>query len=183
MFLDESGLLMAPLLRRSWSLRGHPPQIKQKARHREKVSVAAALYLPPLRDRLHLAYQSLVNGYFDNEAVAEFLSGAVQGLGGPIVLLWDQGTMHRGGPINGLVEESAGRLELESLPAHASSLMPVEFLWRYLKYDRLCNFAPRDAPHLDRAIVRELEPIRDDQQLLRSFFHQSGLPLPRALLS
>src|SRR5206468_8114949 len=38
-FFDESGLLMAPLLRRSWSPRGEPPKIKEKAGHREKVSV------------------------------------------------------------------------------------------------------------------------------------------------
>ena len=73
MLLDESGLLMAPLLRRSWSLRGQPWQLKQKTGHREKVSVAAALWLRPWRDRLTLAYQTLVNGYFTNEGVAEFL--------------------------------------------------------------------------------------------------------------
>src|SRR5262249_15473244 len=31
MLLDESGLLMAPLLRRSWALRGCPPESKEKA--------------------------------------------------------------------------------------------------------------------------------------------------------
>jgi len=41
--MDESGLLMAPLVRRSWALCGHPPQQEQKAGHREKVSVAAGL--------------------------------------------------------------------------------------------------------------------------------------------
>ena len=64
--MDESGLLMGPLVRRSWALRGQPPVLKQKARHREKVSVAAALWLTPLRDRLGLAFQTLVNGYFNN---------------------------------------------------------------------------------------------------------------------
>lgn len=39
--MDESGLLMAPLRRRSWALRGNPPQMKQKANHREKVSVTS----------------------------------------------------------------------------------------------------------------------------------------------
>ncbi len=54
---------MAPLVRRSWAPRGHPPAPEQKARHREKVSVAAAIWLTPRRDRLGLAYQTLVNGY------------------------------------------------------------------------------------------------------------------------
>jgi hypothetical protein len=181
--MDGSGLLMAPLLRRSWSPRGQPPEVRQKANHREKVSVAAALYLTPARDRLALAYQTLANGYFTNGEVAEFLSGAVQGLGGPVVVVWDRGTMHRGGPIDELAAGSGGRLILEPLPAHASALMPVEFVWRWLRYGRLCNFPPRDAAHLNAEVVRELEAIREDQELLRSFFHQSDLPLPRALLS
>jgi hypothetical protein len=174
---------MAPLLRRSWSLRGQPRQIKQKARHREKVSVAAALYLTPRRDRLGLACQTLVNGYFNNEGVAEFLSGAVQGLGGPIVLVRDRGTVHGGGPIHELVAGSEGRLDLEALPPHAAALMPVEFLWRWLKYDRLCNFAARDAAHLSDVVLRELDGVRQEQQMPRSFFHNWELPLPRALLS
>ena len=174
---------MAPLLRRSWACRGNPPRIKQKARQREKVSVAAALYLKPWRNRLELAYQTLVNGYFNSEQMAEFLSGAVQGLDGPVVVVWDRGPMHQGGPINELVAQAQGRLILEPLPAYASALMPVEFLWRWLKYDRLCNFAARDAAQLNEAVIGELDPIREDQGLLRAFFHQSDLPVPRALLS
>jgi transposase len=176
LLMDESGLLMAPLLRRSWAPRGHPPESKHKAGHREKVSVAAALWLPPERDRLHLAYQTLVNGYFSNVEVAEFLSGAVQGLPGPVIALWDGGTMHKGGPIRALVADSQGRLDIEPLPAHAPQLMPVEFLWRWLKYGRLCNFAPLDARRLNEAVVRELDAIWDNQVLLASFFHQSELP-------
>src|SRR4051812_21039165 len=183
LLMDGSGLLMAPLLRRSWAPRGHPSKSRSRAGHREKVSVAAALWLPPSRDRLHLAYQTLVNGYFSNVEVAEFLGGAVPGLPGPVIAIWDGGTMHKGDPIRALVEESQGRLDIEPLPAHAPELMPVEFLGRWLKYGRLCNFAPRDAHHLKEAIVRELEAIRENQGLLSSFFHESDLPLPRTLIT
>jgi len=41
LLMDKSRLLMAPLLR------GHPAESKFKGGHREKVSVAAALWLPP----------------------------------------------------------------------------------------------------------------------------------------
>jgi transposase len=181
--MDESGLLMAPLRRRSWALRGNPPQMKQKANHREKVSVAGALWLTPSRDRLGLAFQTIVDGYFTNVEVAEFLSGAVQWMDAPLIVIWDGGNMHKGGPINEAVSESNGRLDLERLPAHAPVLMPMEQVWTWLKYDRLSNFPPRDAHHLNEAIIRELDPVRDDQQRLRNFFHASRLPLPRALLS
>jgi hypothetical protein len=183
LLMDESGLLMAPLVRRSWALKGHPPVIKQKAGHREKVSIAAALWLPPARDRLHLAYETLVNGYFSNVEVAEFLGCAVEGLAGPVIAIWDRGSMHKGGPIRELVERSRGRLEIEPLPAHAPELMPVEQLWTWLKYDRLCNFAPEGARQLNEVAIRELEAIREDQAMLQGFFLASDLPLPRALLS
>lgn len=163
-------------------MRGQPPESKYKTAHRDKVSVAAAVWLPPLRDRLQLAYQTLVNGYFTNVEVAAFLGDAME-LPYPLIALWDGGTMHKGGPIRELVEESHGRLDIEPLPAHAPELMPVEPLWRWLKYDRLCNFTPGDARHLNEAATRELEAVREDQELLRSFFHDSDLPLPRALLS
>jgi putative transposase len=181
--MDESGLLMAPLLRRSWALRGRPPEQKQKVGHREKVSVAAALWLPPARDRLHLAYQTLVNGYFHNVEVADFLRGAVEGLPDPVIAIWDCGAMHKGPPIRELVDQARGCLDIEPVPPYCPELIPVEFLWSWLKYDQLPNFAPRDAAHLNKAIVRKLEPIRENQPLLRSFFHRSALQLPRTLLS
>ena len=183
LLLDESGLLMAPLRRRSWSLRGQPPQMKEKAGHREKVSVVGALLLTPSRDRLTLAYQTLVNAYYSNAEVAEFLSGALQWRSEPLVVIWDGGSMHKGGPIKDLVAQSKGRLDLEPLPAYAPKLNPVEQVWTWLKYGRLCNFPPQDAQHLDAVVIRELEAIREDQGRLRNFFHASDLPLPRALLT
>lgn len=174
---------MAPLLRRSWALRGQPSESRHKAGHREKVSVLAALCLPPERDRLSLGYQTLVNGYFSNVEVAAFLQATVSGLPWPGIVLWDRGTMHKGDPIRTLLEQAQGRLDLEPLPAHAPELMPVEQVWKWLKYDRLCNFTPQDATDLDVAVVRELEALREDQELLRRLFHLSDLPMPRTLLS
>jgi transposase len=181
--LDESGLLMAPLVRRSLAPKGRPPVLRQKARHREKVSVAAAVWLTPRRDRLGLFAHTRVNSYFDSAAVAVFLRGLQAEVGGgPLVVVWDRGPIHRGDAIRAVVEESRGRLSLEPLPPYAAELMPVEQLWGWLKYGRLPNFAPRDAEHLEAVVGRELAAIWDDQERLIGFFHASELPLPRALL-
>src|SRR6185503_18447952 len=83
-FVDESGLLMGPLVRRTWAPRGRPPVLLQRGRHREKVSVAAALWLPPARDRVGLFTRTLVDGYFDNERMAPFLTGLLKAAGGPV---------------------------------------------------------------------------------------------------
>jgi transposase len=183
LFLDESGLLMAPLLRRSWAPVGHPPESRHRAGHREKVSVAAGLWLSPSRDRLRLSYQTLVRGYFNNVEVADFLGAVADAQSEPVIVVWDGGSMHKGEPIRTLVGQSEGRLGVEPLPPHASSLMPVEYVWRWLKYGRLCNFTPRDADDLNAAVVRELDAVWDNQALLASFFHQSDLPMFRTAIT
>jgi transposase len=180
--VDESGLLMAPLVRRSWAPRGAPPTLPQKGRHREKVSVAAGLWLNPGRGRLRLFARTAVNGYFNTERVAPFLGALADEVRGPLVVVWDGGNMHKGDPIRELVAGREDRLVLETLPAYGSELMPVEQLWGWLKYDRLPNFAPRDAHHLDEVVRAELAAVARDRRRLESFVHASRLPLPRALL-
>lgn len=180
--IDESGLLMAPLVRRSWAPVGEPPVLRQKAGHREKVSVAAALWLTPARDRLGLFTKTLVKDYFDSARVAEFLRDLLRERGDPLVAIWDGGNMHKGDPLRDLRRQFAGRLWFERLPPYGSELMPVEQLWTWLKYDRLPNFAAWDVHELDAVTHTELDAIKDDQERLKNFFHASKLPLPRALL-
>jgi transposase len=180
--IDESGLLMGPLLRRTWAPVGQTPSQAQRGAHRQKVSVAAALWLSPLRDRLGLYFHTLADGYFDNWYVTAFLEAMLKDLGGRFVVVWDGGTMHKGEPIAALEAQFAERLTLERLPAFAPMLNPVEWLWSWLKWERLSNFAPHDVAELDRRVVTELASKRDDQAFLRNLFHASELPLPRTLL-
>ena len=181
--IDESGLLMAPLVRRTWAPRGQTPKLVQRCGKREKVSVAAAVWLSPLRDHLGLFARTLVDDYFDNWSSAAFLEAWLQELPGRVVAIWDGGSMHKGDPIEQLQDLMADRLCLERFPPYALELCPVEPLGSWLKFSRLCNFAPQDAIELDGRVVAELSAIRDDQELLRSFWHASDLPLPLTLLS
>jgi transposase len=174
---------MGPLVRRTWAPRGRPPVLAQKGAHRQKVSVAAALWLPPARDRVGLFTRTLADGYFNNERMVPVLTGLLRAVGGPVVVVWDGGGPHQGGPIRDLERDQAGALWLERLPAYGSELMPVEQLWTWLKYDRLPNFAPFTVAELDAAARRELARAGRSQDLLDSFFHGSRLPRPRALIT
>jgi hypothetical protein len=181
--IDESGLLMAPLARRTWAPRGQTPEQVQKSGTREKVSVAAAVWLSPRRDRLGLYFHTLANGYFDSWYMAAFLEAMLKDLAGRFVVVWDGGPMHKGDPIRDLMGHFADRLDLEVLPPYAPMLNPVEPLWSWLKWGRLSNRGPKDAHELDARAIAELAKVRDDQAFLRNLFHASDLPLPRALLS
>ena len=182
--IDESGLLMAPLVRRTWAPRGQTPSLLQfgAAGPREKVSVAAALWLSPHRDRLGLYARTLVNQYFNSWYVATFLEAMMSELPGRFVVVWDGGPMHKGDPIHQVTDLFADRLCLESLPPWAPELNPVEPLWGWLKYDQLCNYTPHDVAKLDERVVAEIATVGEDQRFLRGLYHASELPLPRALL-
>jgi transposase len=104
-------------------------------------------------------------------------------LEGRFVVVWDGGPMHQGDPIRRLTDHFAGRLCLEALPPWAPMLNPTEPLWAWLKYDRLCNYAPRDAAELDGRVIAELATAASDQEFMRSLYHASELPIPRTLLS
>ena len=174
---------MGPLVRRTWAPKGEPPALVQKGAHRQKVSVAAALWLPPARDEVRLFARTPADGYFDNGRVAPFLTGLLRAAGGPVVVVWDGGGPHKGEPIRDLLAETAGELWVERLPAYGAELMPVEQVWTWLKYARLPNFAPFTVAELDAAARRELARAGRSQTLLNSFFDGSRLPRPRALIT
>lgn len=134
------------------------------------------------RDCLRLIFWTLENAYFHNDYTADFVRQVLRQVRGRLVALWDGGTMHKGDPIHALTEQFPSRLSLERLPPYAPMLNPVEPLWSWLKYGRLCNFAPHDARELNEAIVAALTPLCRNQEALRGFWHASDLPLPRALL-
>lgn len=182
-FVDESGLLLAPLVRRTLAVKGQTPVLAQRVRHRERVSVAAALWLSPMRDEVGLYYRVLLNESFDGLKSAILLESLLRRLPGAVVVVWNQGGMHRGPWVRGVQQRHRGRFWLEDFPPYAPELDPVEPLFANLKNARLCNFAPRDGRELLGAVLRELWEIRWDQDLLWSFFHASDLPLPRTLLS
>lgn len=53
-FIDQSGFLLNPLVRRSLAPKGQTPILTVRGRHRQKVSVMAALSLSPRRGRFGL---------------------------------------------------------------------------------------------------------------------------------
>jgi transposase len=175
-FSDESGFLLLPVVCPTLARRGHTPALAHRARHRDKVSVAAALTLSPGRGHVGLLYRTYPNGYVDAAAYAAFLRASLlRCRRGPVVLVHDQGSMHRG-PLVRAVAADFPRLEVDPLPPYAPELNPVEPLWKHAKVDELGNFVPADVPELDRAIRTCLDETKEDQSALRSSFAAAHLP-------
>jgi len=135
------------------------------------------LTISPQRHHLNLYFQTHPDQYINNDRVADFLRQLLGHLRGPLVAIWDGGSMHKGEPIRELLVDYP-RLSLERLPPYAPELNPVEFLWNYLKYEKLANYAPRNVLDLDVAMHEHLDPLPHDLLQLDRFFRQSELPWP-----
>jgi hypothetical protein len=174
-FLDESGLLMAPLVRRSWSLRGHTPVLRQRTRSHRKVSAIAALCIPPSRDRVALYFRLHPDANVNAEHTMDFLEHLQNQLRMPMVLIWDNFKAHTGALINQCV--LPGSAHIEYLPPYAPELNPVEYLWAYLKTNPLANdpcFDPHTLAQRTRSATRSVQHRPD---LLRSFLQHTRLSL------
>lgn len=165
---------MAPLVRRSWAPRGHTPRLYQRGRSHRKVSVIAAVVVPPTRDRVGCYFRLHPDANINGPLLVAFLRQLRRQLPTPIILVWDRLKAHRGQAVQTFLAGEP-RVHIELLPAYAPELNPVEFLWGHAKHNPLANFAPVDLASLTattRSTVRSLQRRSD---LLHSFLRHSPL--------
>ena len=176
-FLDESGFLMAPLVRRSWAPRRETPILYQRMRAREKVSAISALCISPTGDRVHLYFRLHPNASINSVLVIDFLRNLLRQLNAPVVLAWDRLSAHRSKETQTFIE-SADDLNSEFLPPYAPELNPVEYVWGYLKTNPLSNLAPADLDVLTKTARHHARSLQRKQKLLRGFVEHSPLSIP-----
>ena len=177
MLIDESGLFLNPLVRRSWALKGKTPVLEAWGRHRDKVSVIGAVSVSPLARRLGFYFATDPTDYFDPGRVVGFLRDLLRHLRGKVIVVWDGGSNHKGPVIRKFLGRNK-RLTLERLPAYAPDLNPVEAVWGWLKYGKLPNFVPEGLHDLDDWVVEYLVELRHDPELMRALWEGSDLPFP-----
>jgi transposase len=157
--------------------RGRSPIFKHRGRHREKVSLIAALVFSTALADLGLHFRMYPKEYINNVKVTDFLRTVLAEVSGEVVVLWDGGTNHKGEPIGQLLCDEP-RLSVVRLPPYCPHFNPVEYLWSWLKYGQLPNFAALDAWMLDEAVRSRLQVAQGNSQLLRGFWDHCQLPAP-----
>lgn len=171
-FLDESGFLLLPTVRRTWAPSGQTPTIRHRYR-RDKISAISAVSLSPQRQRCGL-YAHFHLGNITHVEVALFLRELLRHLKGHIIVLWDGGPVHAGADVRKLLVKHS-RLQVERFPAYAPELNPDELVWSYLKR-RLANAGPDDIHELLDALSKEARRLKKLPKILRAFIAGSDLP-------
>lgn len=174
-FLDESGLLMAPLVRRTWAPVGQTPVLYQRTRSHERISMIAALTVSPRRRKVGLYFSLLPNENVNTSNLLPFLRQLRRHLGSPLVLVWDRLNVHRS--VWARLRRRSRTIHAEFLPPYAPELNPVELFWSYLKRNPLANDAALDMETLHRRAQRQSARIASAPDLLHAFLRGTPLSL------
>jgi transposase len=174
-FLDESGYMLTPTVRRTWAPRGSGPVLDCWDR-RDRLSAISCLTVSPKANRLNLYFQ-LFPYTIHAEDVVGFLRELKKSLGGPFTLLWDRGPVHRKSLLVRAYLAEHPEIVAEDLPAYAPEINPDELVWSWSKYGRLANLAADDTDQLGEHVVDELVYLKQHPDLLASFVKKTELPL------
>jgi transposase len=170
--LDETGLMLQPLVRRTWAPAGQTPVMYSWDR-RDRLSVIAGLSLSARRRRIGL-YFAVYEKNITAEEVEAFLRQVQRSLGRKLIVVMDRWAVHRKAA-RGLFGDE--RFWIEYLPPYAPDLNPVEQVWNHTKYGDLANYVPDDLPDLEFEFELSIDQTGARPELLRSFFHAAKLEL------
>lgn len=176
-FLDESGFMLTPTVRRTLAPRGKTPILRSWDRH-DRISAISAVTVSPKRRRLGL-YSRLLpdDANAHGEDTVAFLRQLRRHIPGPMTILWDRGNIHdRSRVVRAYLAEHP-EVVTEKFPGSAPETNPDEMVWQHTKHGRLSNFTPEDTAELRAALVEEFERIHAKPELLAAFIRHAGVPI------
>jgi len=162
-FLDEAGVRSDSALGRTWAPKGRTPVIMTSGRRQ---SVNAISAVAPNGAFWYEVYTERLNATRFIKLLKRFLRRRRR----PVILILDSHPAHIAKMVAAFVQSQRGRLELHFLPGYAPDLNPDEFVWKHLKSHGLATKPLERGESLRLRVVRDLEAIRRNVRLVRSFF-------------
>jgi len=166
--------LLIPTRRRTWGPEGRTPIVPYSYKH-DRISALAVLTVSPIRQRVGL-YARFRQDNFKAVHVAPFLRQLLRHMPGPVILLWDQGQIHKGPHIRKVLDDNP-RLHTEFFPKYAPELNPAEQVWNDFK-GHTANSLPLHKQDIRHSLHANKRRVSRSQDKLRSLILASKLPTP-----
>jgi transposase len=175
-FVDETGFMLEPNVRRTYAPCGKTPTNRISAPH-ARISVAGAIVVDLRSKQVGLAYHLLADNLnFQGWSIVEFLRTLRDRARRPMTVLWDQIPIHSGESLDRYLAEQPD-VVIAPFPPYAPELNAADGIWRYTKHARLPNYSPRDLDTLRKTLTTELDELGRREDLLRSFIRFTKLPM------
>jgi transposase len=175
-FLDESGFMLMPLVRRTLARRGQRVVLRCSDKH-DRISAISCVTLSPQAMHVGLYFWLLLNENFHGDEVVEFLAYLTDKVPGEWTVVWDGNNIHGKSKVVKAWLAKHPHVLVEDFPAHDPDANPDEWVWSWAKYGKLCNLCPLDVECLFDAVWDTLEELRHQPCLLTSFVMDADVPL------
>jgi len=175
-FLDESGFMMMPLVRRTLARRGQRVFMPCSDKH-DRISAISCVTLSPQAMHVGLYFWLLINRNFHGEEVVEFLEYLTDKVTEEWIVVWDRNNIHGRSKVVRAWLSKHPKVVVEDFPPHAPDTDPDEWVWSWAKSGKLCNLCPADVEHLFDAVWDALEELKHQPGILAGFVMEAGIPL------
>ena len=162
-FWDESGFRANSIHGKTWALRGKTPVVQVPG---QRQSISAASAVNAKGGFWYATYQGGLTG----ELFVQLLGKLMYRRKRPLHWVVDGLPAHKSGVVKKYVASLKGRLQLHFLPGYAPELNPDELVWSYAKRTGTARRPLKAGETLAVKIDAELNKIRNDPSLVRSFF-------------
>jgi transposase len=166
LFLDEAGIQSDAPLGTTWGDKGKKTTVTTSGQ-RQKVNAVSAV--SPTGEFKYQLYTCRMNATF----FVEVLKNMVRGMQRPCFFVVDGHPSHKAKIVKDYIASTEGKVELHFIPPYAPDLNPDEFVWNQIKTHGLSKRPLRRNESLYERVKSDLDAIRKQPRLVRSFFWQS----------
>lgn len=153
---------------RTYAPKGETPELRVKYTHDHLSTISAVSHAGQLV--FHLQDEA-----FHSEEVVVFLQHLLYLFAGPLVVIWDNASIHRSQVIKDFLRtEEAHRLHLDALPSYAPDLNPDEGVWNWLKRVALKNQCFADLLALEASLWDLAATLAANQTVLLGCITECG---------
>jgi len=166
--VDEAGCYLLPAVVLTYAPRGQTPRIAATVTHDHLALISGVTSQGQL-------FAQIYDGPITGVEVVLFLIHLERCLPGPLIVIWDGASIHRGEAVKRFLAAGHGaRIHLVPLPGYAPELNPAEGVWHTLKDKELANVACDDLPQLHQELKQAIRRLRRRPDVIRGYFREAG---------
>jgi transposase len=163
-WLDEAGVRSDDPLQRTWGLKGKTPIVPTSSQ-RQSINIITAV--SNAGGFWYMAY----TGKFDADLFVSCLSDFMRYRKRPVMIIMDGHPVHKSSKVKDYVQSLEGKLEIQFLPPYAPEHNPDEYVFHYMKKEGVTKKPLKQGESLKIRVLTDLEAIKNNKILLKSFFN------------
>lgn len=172
-WLDEASIRSDDPLQRTWGEKGKTPVVKTSG---QRQSINAISALSNTGGFWYHVYQ----GKFTADKCIECFKHFLKNRKRPIILIVDGHPVHKSKKVMDYIESLDGFLNIVFLPPYAPDLNPDELVWNHMRNIGTSKKPLKEGESLMNRAVQDLESIKRNKNLVKSFFQEETVSFAAA---